>query len=820
MGETRAAAAEAMELPVLPLRGVLPLPGLPMTVGVRRPLAAAAVTATSPEAPRIALLAQRDAGADAPGQEVWGAEDFRSLGVLAVVLNVERDPHGTLQVVLEPRERLRVLSVELRGEALVARVETVPSVPAPDDVETAALVSTLKSLFQRRLAVDPDADPGLLPLLDALEDPGRLADAVVGRLEVRGAERRAVLEELSVRPRLQEAVRLVGKSLDVAEMARRIEGEVHGRVGAEQRVELLRAQLEVIRRQLGLGRDPRVAALRARLPEVELPPLVASEMTAELERLEDAGLQGHDRASAVVRLETLLALPWTTLKREPLRMEHVRAFLNRDHRGQAEAKRRLLDALAAGVLRPDGRIPPICLVGPSGVGKSSLAHGLGEALERPVVHVRLSGIQNSDELLGERRLHPGAKPGRLLEALRGVGTRDPVIVLDGLDDLALGFPGDLEALLLPLLDPDRRAAFEDRWLGVPIDLSAAVVVATAQLIDVLPSEVRDLLVEIPLRGYMDEEKREIARDHLLPALAREVGLDEDLALADETLEAIVDGWTFESGVHGLQVALRAIVRRIASRRAAGERGPLPVRPQDLPAVLGPRRRHIDRVDRSCIPGLAMGLAWTPAGGQVLFIEAAAVPGSGRVKLTGSLGAVMKESAEAAITWLREHAPKLGDSRRLDLHVHVPAGAVPKDGPSAGIALLVAIASAISKRVARHDLAMTGEITLRGQVLPVGGIREKVMAAPRAGIRTLLLPRLNEQDLAEVPPEILRGLEVHLVDRVEEVLPLALGADVECEPTVARNATVRSKRGRKVGRQAAGVSSKRSPQATRKRKARR
>ncbi len=805
MGKARATVVEpvlelVLELPVLSLRGALPLPGLPLTVGVRRPLGAAAVAATSPDAPRLALLGPIENGAEATPLEGWSAARFRSLGVLAVVLNVERDPHGTLQVVLEPRERVRVRSVALRGTTLMAQVELVASLPAPDDVETAALVSTLKSLFQRRLAVDPDADPGVLPLLEAIGDPGRLADAVVGRLDVRGAERRAVLEELSVKPRLQEAVRLAGKALDVAELARRIEGEVHGRVEAERRVALLRAQLGVIRRELGLGRDARVAALRARLPEVALPADVAAEVAAELDRLEDAGPQGPDRASAVLRLETLLALPWRAPRREPLQLERVRASLNRDHRGQGEAKKRLLDALAAGALRADGRIPAICFVGPSGVGKSSLAHGLGEALGRPVVHVRLSGVLSGDELLGERRLHPGAKPGRVIEALCGAGARDPVMVLDGLDELALGFPGDLEALLLPLLDPDRRATFEDRWLGVPIDLSAAVVVATAQLAEVLPTEVRDRLVEIPLRGYMDDEKREIARDHLLPALAREVGLGEDLTLADETLAAIVDGWTFESGVHGLQVALRAVVRRLASRLASGDRSVFHVRPQDLPAVLGPRRRHIDRVERSCIPGLAMGLAWTPAGGQVLFIEAAAVPGSGQVKLTGSLGDVMKESAEAAITWLREHAPQLGDSRRLDLHVHVPAGAVPKDGPSAGISLLVAIASAISKRVARHDLAMSGEITLRGQVLPVGGIREKVMAAPRAGIRAVVLPRLNEQDLAEVPPEILKGLDVYLVDRVEDVLPLALGPEAQCGKPAARKASARSTGRRPSARQ--------------------
>lgn len=765
---TDATPAPTPWLPAVPLRGTPPLPGLTLTVTVLRPLAMAALRAASPAEPRVVLLGQVDPAADPSGPQ-----DVRGLGVLAAVLRVAEDEAGQVQVALEARERVHVQGLERRGEALWALARPVPCVDAPDDVETAARAATLKSLFQRLLALDPEGDPDLLAAVQSLEDAGDLADAVIGRLDLHAHDRRAVLEEVDERARLELAVRLAGRALDAAELARRIEGEVSGRVQGAQREALLREQLAQVRRELGLGTDARVMALRERLARAALPEEVAAELQAELARLEDAGLHAPERAPALQRLEGLLSLPWGAPRRAPIDLLHVRVVLDRDHRGQGEAKARLLDALAPGVLRPDGHVPAICLVGPSGVGKSSLADGLAEALGRPVVHVRLTGVDEEADLWGQPRHMADARPGRVLEAVRRSGVADPVIVLDGLDDLALEYPGDLEGLVGPLLDGAARARFTDRWLGVPFDLSGAVVVATAHVVEVLPPDIRDRLVEVRLRGYLDGEKMEIARDHLVPSLVREVGLPERTEVPPETLQAIVDGWTFESGVHGLHGALRSVLQRVAARAAAGGALPWPVRPQDLPGILGPRRHFMERVQRSCTPGLAMGLAWTPAGGEVLFIEAAAMPGTGQVKLTGSLGDVMKESAEAAVTWLREHASGLLDPRAVDLHVHVPAGAVPKDGPSAGVALLVAIASALTKRPARHDLAMSGEITLRGQVLPVGGIREKVMAAPRAGIRAVVLPRANEQDLAEIPPSALEGLRVHLVDRVEQLLEIAL-----------------------------------------------
>jgi ATP-dependent Lon protease len=521
--------------------------------------------------------------------------------------------------------------------------------------------------------------------------------------------------------------------------------------------------------------DAREAGLRERLARAPLAVDAAAQVEQALARLGEAGLSASERASLLSWLETVLTLPWTPTLRPRIDLGALRTALERATLGQREAKERILEGLAAGALRPDGRVPPMCLVGPPGVGKSHLAEALAEALGRPSVHVRLGGATQTSDLLGRRRMSSEPRPGRVLEALVRAGVRDPVLIFDGIDRFVLDAEGDAVGALLPLLDPDERTAFRDRWLGLPIDLSRAIVVCTSYVVDVLPLEFKDRLLFVGLRGYTDAEKRAIARAHLLPVLAAEAGLlAVDARLSDDTLQALIDGWTFETGVRGLRRRLLAVLRYLALRRALGEPGPFDVAPADLSGILGPRSQHKDRVERMCVPGVALGLAWTPAGGQLLFIEASAVPGRGNLKLTGSLGEVMKESAEAATTWLREYAPSLGNVLQMDLHVHVPEGAVPKDGPSAGIALLVAIVSAISGNVVRHDLAMTGEITLRGQVLPVGGIREKVLAAQRAGIRALVLPRRNQEDLADVPPEILAQLDLHFVERVEEALGPAFG----------------------------------------------
>ncbi len=511
-----------------------------------------------------------------------------------------------------------------------------------------------------------------------------------------------------------------------------------------------------------------------------LPLAVRAAVEREIGHLEEGGPLVPDRASSMAWIDAALTVPWQRPPRAPPDLDRVRGALDREHLGQERAKQRLLEALATARLKDDGLVPALALVGPPGVGKSALPRTLATALGRPLVHLNLAGVGADADLLGERRLVPGAQPGRVLEAVRAAGAPDPVLVLEGLDAFAVDYPGDAAAALLPLLDPARAAGFVDRWLGLPLDLSGAVVVATAYTLDVVPVEVQDALHVVPLRGYIDAEKLRVAREHLVPRLAAASGLTPaDVRLPDATLQALVDGWTFESGVRDLERGILTLLRRAALLRAQGDRGPFLFEPDDLAAILGPRPHRPDRVERMCLPGVAMGLAWTPAGGQVLFIEASVVPGRGNLKLTGSLGDVMKESAQAALAWLREHAAGPLRLPEADVHVHVPEGAVPKDGPSAGLVLLVAIASALTGRVVRHDLALTGEITLRGLVLPIGGVREKVLAAARAGVKEIVLPKANAEDLSEVPAEVRAGLRVHLVERIEEALEHALAPPEPC-----------------------------------------
>jgi ATP-dependent Lon protease len=666
------------------------------------------------------------------------------------------------------------------GAPLVAEYDPVEA-PAPaDDVEVSALAGTVRHLYRRIMEISPRGNEESLFYVERTEDLGALADVVAGQLDLPNDDRRRVLETFDVRTRLREVARLAGRALEVAEVGRTIEEQVHGRMEDERRRSILRERLEVIQKELGKAPDAEADRFRKELAEADLPDEARAAVERELLRLEEAAPSSTDRASSLAWLEFVLSLPWRPVPRAPLDLVRAREVLDRDHPSQRDAKARILEALAVRNLKGLASMPALCFVGPPGVGKSSLAQSVADALGREFLSVRVGGIGEESELLGTRHPFLGAHEGRILGALRRAKTRSPVLVLDGIDELAARFAGDVEAILLSILDPGRNARFVDHYLDVPFDLSDVLFIATANTLEVLSLDVVDRLRVIELEGYTDEEKVRIATGWLVPRLLEASGLAPDrVRLPAETVLEVIEGWTWESGVRSLKRRLDEILHRLALKAATGDPGPWTVSPNDVPDYLGPRRRHPDAVERMCVAGVAMGLAVTPVGGQILFVEAAAVPGSGRLKLTGSLGEVMKESAEAATTWLREHAKEYGDPAEYDLHVHVPAGAVPKDGPSAGVAMLVAIASAISDRLVRQDLAMTGEITLRGQVLPVGGIREKVTAAPRAGVAAVLLPKRNEQDLADVPLEIRSRLTFHLVERVEDALAFALGDPDPC-----------------------------------------
>lgn len=542
--------------------------------------------------------------------------------------------------------------------------------------------------------------------------------------------------------------------------------------------------------------DAGVRALRLQAAGLALPAAAAQALDVALGHLEEAGPLAPDRAVTVAWAEMVLALPWHARPRPPVDLGALRAALDAAHLGQERGKERILEAAAALRLSPGAAPAALLLEGPPGTGKSALPVTLAQALGRPLVTLSLAGVEDAADLYGTPRLVPGAQAGRLLEAVRAAGAADPVVLVEGLDAFALAHEGEAEDLLMPLLDPAQRRRFQDRWLGLPLDLSGALVVGTAYSGDLLPAALQERLQNVPLRGYTDPEKRAVAQTHLLPRLVAEVGLPAgSVHVRDEVLQALIDGWTFETGVNDLERGLLALLRRTALRAAEGLPAPYQVEEDDLNLVLGPRHHRREKIARMGVPGVAMGLAWTPAGGQVLFIEASVVPGRGALKLTGSLGEVMKESAEAALTWLREHTVHNALLPEVDVHVHVPEGGIPKDGPSAGLTLLVALASAISGRVPRHDVALTGEITLRGLVLPVGGIREKLLAAQRAGARAVILPRANADDLADIAPEALATLRIYLVERIEEALELALVLPAAAAPRRPRPKRAPAPRGR-------------------------
>ncbi|HZM01017.1 MAG TPA: endopeptidase La, partial [Planctomycetota bacterium] len=514
--------------------------------------------------------------------------------------------------------------------------------------------------------------------------------------------------------------------------------------------------------------------LREKLAKADLNDEARAVAERELRRLESMGPGSPERGWIVTYVDWLASLPWTKLSPEHTDVEAARAVLDREHFGLQKVKERILEALAVRKLRPDGRASILCFVGPPGVGKTSLAQAVAEATGRELVRISVGGVSDESEIRGHRRTYVGALPGRILAALRKAGTRNPVFVMDEIDKMAASYHGDPAAALLEVLDPEQNRTFVDRYIEVPFDLSRVLFITTANTLETLTRPLLDRMEVIELSSYSEQEKLEIAKRHLLARQVDAAGLQPgQVSLPDATLTALIRGWTREAGVRALERQLGSLLRKLALEAARGASGPWTVAPGDLPRYLGSPRLHHEAVERVRRPGVVMGLAWTPVGGEVLFVEAARMPGQARLQLTGSLGDVMKESASAALTWIRSQPEAFAQAAEFDYHIHVPAGATPKDGPSAGVAMLAALASVVTGRRARPDVAMTGELTLRGTILPVGGIREKVLAAARAGVKTVILPRRNDVDLEEVPEDVRRALDFVLVDRADQVIEASL-----------------------------------------------
>jgi ATP-dependent Lon protease len=746
---------------------------------VDTPAGIAAVEAGASQNQQVALFWERQ------GEDFGQAAE---IGVAARVLRLVRLPSGQVQVLLQGVARVRragVVGEELPLRVRVQRV-TPPSVGAAGNPLREAVLNSLRVVTSLSPTIPDEA-----PVLAAnAQDAGELADLVAAAIDLSAEERQQVLEQIDPLPRLELALRFCEEKRRYLEVSQQIQKEVGEKAGKQQREYILREQLRAIQRELG-ELDPQeseIAGLRSQLEAKELPEEVKSEVSRELARLESINPASPEYSVIRTRLDWILNLPWSEPPPEPIDLEKARQVLDADHYGLEKVKDRIIDYLAVAKLRGGGRGPILCLVGPPGVGKTSLGQSIARALNRPFVRASLGGVRDEADIRGHRRTYIGALPGRIIQGIRRAGALNPVFMLDEVDKLSVGFQGDPAAALLEVLDPAQNHSFTDHYLDIPYDLSRVFFICTGNLPDTIPPALLDRMEVIALSGYTDREKVAIAKRHLLPRQLAEHGLPEDgVVLDDGILLTLIRGWTREAGVRQLERELAAMCRRAARRRAVGDQSPLVVTEAVLEEALGPRRFEETQIEEEQSIGAATGLAWTPVGGDVLTVEVSVVPGSGRLTLTGQLGDVMQESARAAITFTRSRSEQLGLAPDFfsthDIHVHVPAGAVPKDGPSAGVTLTSALVSAATRRPVDRRWAMTGEITLRGLVLPVGGIKEKVLAAHRAGVRGVILPSRNERDLRDVPEETRNALQWRLATRIDDVLETAL-ADQPVGPQVA------------------------------------
>jgi ATP-dependent Lon protease len=762
------------ELPVLPLREFVVFPYMVLPLFLTRERSVAAVEDALAADRLLLLAAQRN-----PEVEDPEADDLHPVGTVAMVMRILRLPDGRVKALVQGLAKARIEAFVDDEPALWARVSAVPADPEQAwCVEGEALMRAVRSRVEELLPAK-NLPPEVLSITANVIEPGRLADLVASNLKLRLSEAQEVLEIADPLARLRKVDALLRRELEVSSMQAEIQSQAKEELSRGQREHYLREQLRAIQAELGEV-DPRaedVAELRARIDDAGLPPEALEEALRQLRRLERMHPDGPEAQVVRSYLEWLTDLPWSAQSPDRLELGNARAILDEDHAHLDSIKERILEFLGVRKLRQDPRGPILCFVGPPGVGKTSLGRSIARAMGREFVRISLGGVRDEAEIRGHRRTYVGALPGRILQGLKQAGTRNPVFVLDEVDKLGADFRGDPSAALLEVLDPEQNARFSDHYLNLPFDLSSALFIATANVIDRIPPPLRDRMEVIRVAGYTPEEKLEIARSFLIPRQEQECGLPSGrIRWSDAALRAMVTEYTFEAGVRDLERQVAALCRKAARRAAEGDLRTLRVDRRALARWLGPPRHSAEEATSRPEVGVANGLAWTEAGGDVLRVEVAMTRGRGLV-LTGQLGDVMKESGQTALTWVRWHLDALGVDPTLlmrhEIHVHVPAGAIPKDGPSAGVTIATALASVATGSAVRSDVAMTGEVTLRGRVLPVGGIREKALAALRAGIRTMVLPEKNLVDLREVPAELARRIRFVGVRQMEEVLALAL-----------------------------------------------
>jgi ATP-dependent Lon protease len=765
-------------LPVLPLRDTVTFPETlaPLAVGQERSIHLIDdVLGTNR---MLAMVASKD-----PEKEEPGPADLYDVGVVGAVARMVKIPDGTLRILVQGMQRVKLGSFVAERPYLVARIGEMPDVSEPS-AELEALSRNVQRTFSEIVEQIPYLPEELQMAVANIEDPSALGHLIAGALRLGTEEKQKLLEEVDVAKRLRHLSRILARELEVVQLGTQIQSQVQSEMEKGQREFFLRQQMKAIQEELGEEDEQQAEAneLREKIAAAGLPEHALKAAERELSRLEKLPPAAAEHGVIRTYLEWLVELPWSQETTDNLDIKHAREVLDADHYDLERVKDRILEYLAVRKLNPESPGPILCFVGPPGVGKTSLGKSIAKALGREFERISVGGVRDEAEIRGHRRTYIGAMPGTIVRALRDAGSRNPVFMIDEIDKMGADFRGDPASAMLEVLDPAQNDSFRDHYLDLEFDLSDVVFIATANVLDTIPGPLLDRMETIELAGYTLEEKRHIARRYLVGRQIRANGLKpSQIEITDAALTAIIEEYTREAGVRNLERQIGTICRKVARQVAEGgkAKGKTRISGKKARELLGRRRVFAEQRRRTKVAGVATGLAWTPTGGDVLFIEATAMPGSGRLTITGQLGEVMKESAQAALSYVRGHcdeiAPKVGEDwfAKHDVHVHVPAGAVPKDGPSAGVAMTVALSSLISDRPVRNDVAMTGEVTLTGQVLPIGGLKEKSLAAQRAGIKKVIVPARNEGDVAEIPEHELGNLEFVYVDEVSQALAAAL-----------------------------------------------
>jgi ATP-dependent Lon protease len=764
-------------LPILPIRNIVVFPGTVMPLNVGRPKSKALLDEVMPGEKLVGVVTQKNPDVEDPEYA-----DLYTVGVAAVILKLFKLPDGNQSIIVHGLTRFRLLEIDQTQPFATGKIEVLEDVINPGP-QLDALLASVRQQANRVIELSPNTPDEAAQVLNGITNPSALADFLAANLQADTAEKQRVLEELDVEKRLRMIASRLATQLDVLELQNKIQSQVKENIDKSQRRYYLQEQLKAIRKELGEaeggGGGGEVETLREKLDAAKLPEIVAKEANRELSRLESIPSASPEYGVIRTYLQILSELPWALETTDKIDLKEARQVLDRDHFDLDKVKRRIIEYLAVRKLKPAGGGAILCFVGPPGVGKTSLGKSIAEAMGRNFIRVALGGVRDEADIRGHRRTYIGSMPGRIIAELRKAGTRNPVMMLDEIDKLGADFRGDPASALLEVLDPAQNHTFTDHYLDVPFDLSKVLFIATANTMDTVPGPLRDRMEVIEIPGYTESDKLNIAKRYLVPRQLEANGLEsKHIRFLDAALKWIIEGYTREAGVRNLERNVGAVCRAVAAEVVAGSTDKVTVDREYVTKVLGPRRFEPELASRTSVPGVATGLAYTPVGGEILFIEATRFAGKGAITLTGQIGDVMKESASAAFSLVRSRASALGIDPKLlaesDIHIHVPAGAIPKDGPSAGVAMFTALSSLLMNKPVRHDVAMTGEITLRGLVLPIGGLKEKTLAAMRAGIKHVIAPKRNEKDLPDIPDEVKQTIQFHWVQNVDEVLAVALG----------------------------------------------